>query len=398
MVEERSCGWLAKMDPAGFNVLFPDEAAHYWVLQAALLPGDTLRLLGEYPHSRYFSFTTYDPALRSADGIRDIDIRPAKGSTNPFRAGADREAERRSYAVDVVVGDRPTAPKPNTVYTGSQDGSRTSPIVTLIYRNYRQDAGYGDDGGVGLPDVAVRTAAGDTVIPDCQAPTIPETGLNDSIADAEPLVPFALVGAPEPIWRKFYNLPTSAAYFATTPTTGSVVGDTLSPLTTSTASGGFADNPDNKYLTTVVSSGAGEVAVIRGAMPTFADTYRGARRMPAGQVRYWSLCSEEFASGRFYGCLVDDQVPLRAARTFTIVVSPPGLRPSNAYRRCGIAWLPTGPAPDTVLLLRNMLAAPDFTRSIQAARYGHERDDLGRYYPTTTYRTRSQVEAWGCSR
>ena len=36
---------------------------------------------------------------------------------------------------------------------------------------------------------------------------------------------------------------------------------------------------------------AGEVLVIRAKMPKFSATYDRAERMPAGEVRFWSLCS-----------------------------------------------------------------------------------------------------------
>jgi hypothetical protein len=118
--------------------------------------------------------------------------------------------------------------------------------------------------------------------------------------------------------------------------------------------------------------------------------------MGGGELRYWSMCSEEFFSGRFYACLVDDQVPLRRDGSFTIMVSTAEQRPANARAACGIAWLPMGPAADTVLIERNMLADPRFRHSIQRARYGHEQQDLGRYYPRTRYLSTAQAEALGC--
>jgi hypothetical protein len=396
--ETRSCAWGLKVDPTGANVLFPDQAAHYWATQLPAVPGETLTLTGRFPHSRYLSFTSYDPALRSADGLSDVAIAPDPGSTNPFRVGADRQATRRSYTVHVVLGDRPTTPAPNTLYTGSTDGSRSHQAFSLIYRNYRQDAGYGDDGGSRLPDVAVTLPSGQSVpLPTCDEPTVPPNDVNDQVAAAAPPVGYpGLVGTDPPVWRKFYNLPTSAAYTVSTPYTGSAIGDTLSPATTATAPGGFADNPDNKYVATVVSSGLGDVAVIQATLPVTPQTFQGQRRMGDGQLRYWSMCSEEFASGRFYGCLVDDQVPLDHARTYTLMVSTAAHRPRNATTRCGVAWLPMGPAVDTVLLERNMLAAPGFRQSVQRARYGHEQTDLGAYYPRTRYLTVPQAQALGC--
>ena len=395
----RSCAWVAEVDPALFNVLYPDEAAHYWLLALPLLPGQSLVLHGKYPHSRYFSFTSYDLLLRSADGIHDTEIAPDPGSSNPFAPGASRTAEPRSYTVRVVRGNRPTDPAPNTLYTGAADGSHSNPVTaTVVYRDYRQDAGLDDDGGVGLPGVSLHTSLGDVPIPNCPYPGVPANSLNKTLANASltSVLP-PLVGSPTPRWRKFYNLQTSAAYALTTSLTGERIGDLLAPITTAMPKGGFADNPDNTYIATELSTSRGQVAVITGRMPTFPDTYDGRPTMMTGQLRYWSMCSEEFATTRYYGCVTDDEVPLGPDRTFTIMVSTAARRPSNATARCGIAWLPAGPAPDTIMIERNMLPDDSFIHSIQAARYGHEREDLGAYYPDTTYMTTKQAEALGCT-
>lgn len=388
-VTPRSCGWQLAVDPALLNVLYPDEAAHYWVLALPLLPGQSLELRGRYPHSRYFSFTAYDPTLRSTDGIHDTAIAPDRGSRNPFVAGASRTVKSRSYTVRVVPGKPPAKRAANTLYAGS--------LALVIYRNYRQDRGLDDDGGVGLPDIVLRAGKASIPLSNCPYPAVPPNGLNALLANAslaDVLPP--LLGSPDPQWRKFYNLPTSVGYALTTTVTGQRVGDLLAPLTTKLPKGGFADNPDNTYIATVLSTSHGEVAVLKGRMPTFPRTFEGQKQMGSGQLRYWSMCSEEFATTRYYGCVNDDEVPLGPHRTFTLMVSTAAKRPANATSECGIAWLPAGPAPDTVMIQRNMLPAPSFTQSIQAARYGQERSDLGPYYPNTTYMTQREAEALGC--
>ncbi len=394
----RSCAWLLEVDPALVNVLYPDEAAHYWLLTMPLLPGQSLVMHGRYPHSRYFSFTSYDPLLRSADGIHDTQIAPDADSGNPFLPGASRTVAKRDYTVTVKPGARPANPEPNTLYTGSADGSRSNPLLaTVIYRDYRQDKGLGNDGGVGLPSVTLHSVLGDVAVPACPYPGVPSNGLNQAIANASltsALLP--LLGTPTPVWRKFFNLPTSVGYALSTPVTGDLIGRLLAPVTTATPKGGFADNPDNTYIATELSTSLGQVAVITGRMPTFPSTYDGATTMPDGQLRYWSMCSEEFATTRYYGCVTDDEVPLGPDRRFTIMVSTAAQRPANATTACGVAWLPAGPAPDTVMIERNMLPSPSFTQSIQSARDGHEAEDLGPYYPTTRYLSRAQAEALGC--
>ena len=384
---QRNCAWTVELDPDGVNALYPDRAARYWVLDLPASPKDSLRINGIYPHARYTSLTSYDSALRSADGIPDVDIAPDRGSSNPFRTGADRAttARRRHYTVRVVMGRTPEHPARNTLYTESSDGSRQGTTFLVALRIYEPDKGLPDDGGVPLPSVTLDTPAGRAPLPNCAtAPTPGST--NQTVADA----PAPVTGSGSTtaiVWHKFYNLPTAVAD-NTEPA--------AAPATMALPKGGFADNPDNKYVSAVVSTARAPAVIIRGKLPVTPETFDRARRMPAAQLRYWSMCSNELASERFYGCLMDDQMPLAEGRHFTLVVTTAADRPANAVTRCGVAWLPAGPAPDTVLIERNMLPQATFRHSIQAARYGHEKHDLGAYYPAAHYATTAQVEKLGC--
>ncbi len=66
------------------------------------------------------------------------------------------------------------------------------------------------------------------------------------------------------------------------------------------------------------------------------------------QLRYWSMCNNEgLTSGKTTGpCLADEEVPINARREFTIVVSLPRDRPSNATDKCGVAWMNWGTTGD----------------------------------------------------
>ena len=170
--------------------------------------------------------------------------------------------------------------------------------------------------------------------------------------------------------------------------------------------GGFYSNRDTRYVLTHLSRRFGEVLVIRGKMPTFPRTYRGARRMPGGQVRFWSLCSNEGRVTTYAAdCLADRQVPLTAARRFTIVVSTTADRPRNARARCGVGWLqwpPNGEYPGGrrdygLLILRNMLASPGFDEAIQRIeRFGAEREVMGPYFPRSSYTSTRAFERREC--
>jgi hypothetical protein len=395
-----SCAWAAHLDPTAANALFPDQAASYWGVSLPAVPGETLTIRGRYPHARYMSFTSYNPALQSADGLNDQAIAPDPGSTDPFLAGASRRATHRSYTATVVFGRRPASPAPNTLYTTSADGSRTGDAFQVFYRVYRPDRGLDATGAVGLPSVTVNLPGGShTTLPACSYPAVPPNGVNTTVADASlpypPTRPYP--GTDPPTWHKFYNGLTSLAELTDNGATGaSVSGQATSAMMARTPGGGFLDNPDNKYVFTLLRPAAGSVAVIHARLPTFAQTYQGQPVMGTGQLRYWSLCSNEAATERFYACVTDDQVATDPTGSYTVVVSSAADRPPNARPACGVNWLPAGPAPDTLLIMRNMLPAPSFANSVQAARYGHEAQDLGPYFPSTSYATVATVRALGC--
>src|SRR5437867_2891076 len=95
---------LTKTDPTTVNAAYPDQAAIYYIAPYQMLPGMRLRISGLYPHARYASFNVYDVAARPLDALADVQIDPDQGSTNPFVAGANRNASARSYTAFVDFG------------------------------------------------------------------------------------------------------------------------------------------------------------------------------------------------------------------------------------------------------------------------------------------------------
>ena len=111
--------------------------------------------------------------------------------------------------------------------------------------------------------------------------------------------------------------------------------------------GGFYSNRDNAYIYAHTSRKFGEVLMLEGKLPTTPRTYEGQKRMGKGQLRYWSVCQNESrVTTRAVDCLADRQVPLRGDRRYTIVVTRPEDRPSNATRRCGVGWVDWGERGD----------------------------------------------------
>lgn len=393
----RSCGWTIVGSGSQVNVLFPDEAGTYWTSSLPMPPGGHIEINGQYPHARYTSLTTYTGQLQSIDGLNDTRIAPDAGSTNPFLPKANRRAARRDYTVKVVNARVPQGERaPNTLYTTNADGSKTGGSGTqrVWLRIYEGDKGQGRAGGVPLPQITLVNADGQrTTLPVCPNATLPDTGLTSTLANSGANVPSPVDtgrgGQDPPVWRKFVNVASSVLWAAQLD--GTVTEDTL-------PEGGFGENPDNKYIATQFTHENGQVLAFRAKAPTTPKTYDGQKRMGTGQLRYWSFCTNSQTSA-YYGCRQDDQVPLDERGRYTIVVSTAAARPRNANEACGAAWVPAGPAPQSLLIVRNMLPVASFAQAIQNAKPGTEQQTMGEYYPRGTYyATTADYERLGCAK
>ena len=400
----RNCAWEARIDPAVVNTAYPDQFANYWTLVLPATKGATLTIRGVYPHSRYMSFVSYAATLQSADGIADVEIAPDAGSDNPFLAGHARDTSLavRHYTVYVrflgPAQSRPAVRAANTLYTKNADGSKAGQAFTLIYRVYRPDALYDTDitGGVGLPSVTYNAPGGvSRTFPSCPYPEVPSNDVNRRIANAGTTNSGGTVKHPgfdPPVWHKFQNFARSLSQGLTeNGYWGTTFSDALKPAADALPNGGFADNPHNNYIFTLLSHGYGQLAVFHATLPTTPDTHPNAAVMPGGeQLRYWSMCSNDGPSQRYFGCVMDDQVTptLDGSGAYTLVVSTKADRPATVTNgSCRCVWLPWGPGGSVVLIMRNMLPDPSFANAIQRAGFGTEKQDLGTYYPSGCYLT-----------
>lgn len=373
---------LVKTDPATVNVAYPDAAAIYWASAYQTVPGMRIRIQGQFPHARYMSFNVYDQAQRPLDAIADMEIEPDAGNENPFEAGAKRTVEARDYTAFIEFGPQPEDPAdraPNTIYTGTGQNGAPNLNGTFIYRIYLPDTGRDETGGVGLPTVELQTAEGgpppESACSDFKNPTVP--GVNEQIANSNADIPVPGSFAREtPRWRKFTNFVDGQA------SNLDLNNDTTRGMG---GSGGFFSNVHNAYVSTRISRDFGEVSVTRLRAPSFPDTRSGAKKMPGGELRYFSMCQNERVSQRFIACATDDQSAVGKDGFITYVVSTPEHRPATATAECGATWIPWGPAREGVLIYRHMLPDPDFGQAIQFAEADQEADTMDDYFPTSSY-------------
>lgn len=390
------CAWQAASQVDLANVAFPDDAARYWVALVPVSPGNRVRINGRFPDARYFSFNSYDAALRPTDALADTDVLPADGAGNPFaRPGI---APGGDYTAFLRFGAVPSARAPGSFYAGSVGvGPASLPnsvLVPVIYRVYVSRAGDHLDGGVGLPLLTIEPAEGGpgATLPTCDepiAPTLggilPGTGLNQALLASDYpealALPFPTAVYP-PRSRVFYGLPDALLDIATNvaPPLAALPRDKLP----ATGGGGFLSNIHNAYISSAFARRYGSLYVMRARAPSWRG--RAGTAFAAEQLRYWSICQNEFATQRYTACRIDADTPLDADGYFTVAVSDAAQRPVFATDAEGITWLPWGPYPDGLLIYRHMLPSPSFAEAIQNVPKGSDQQTImGEYAPQVTY-------------
>jgi hypothetical protein len=407
VLDDGRCAWPVRADVDTLNIAYPDTNATYWTLTYALAPGEELELTGGFADARYTSFITYGPFGGAIDVLTDRDIVPDAGATNPFAASvppgeaSSTPGTGGRYTVR-VTGDDPTTPAgqadnvlaarrgdspppasggappptlapgqelaPPEVLLGSGEGDPDAVEGNLIYRAYLS-ADPDDPAGGGLPEVALVGADGRrTVVPTCER-TRPSARAEALTANNG-----APTGRPAPAQPVFLRPQATAA--------------NLFP------------NPDNVYIATIAAHRPGVVAVLQGIAPTTPDP-AGGRPIGSGeQLRYWSICTNEYRKPYPVShCLADREIVLGQDRTYTIVVSTREDRPATATAERGVTWLEWGSTEvDNLILLRHMLADPTFDQSAIAVPPGTlAGDTMGPFAPTGHYCSNAAFDSDGAA-
>jgi hypothetical protein len=422
--DSHTCFWGTSYTQETRNIIWPDSHTDYEVSTDTIPAGGRLVLHGQFPHSRFFSFTITSPIGVLHSFLYDVNIKPDAGSTNPFLPGANRNATHRSYTVTIVdqPDPGPGHEQPNTVYAGAA-GQPAGQAFTLAVRTYLPDKGRDFTGGAGAPAASYVAANGATSTGQAACAALQtKPGASNMININPILFPeskiqqlLTMSTSPEhpavadPVWYKYFG-PSwlLAPYYAGTSNASMIAS---LPLTAT----GLGANPANGYVFTWLDRRFGpnhdghNIAVIRGKLPTTPATYAGEAKMQGGtQLRYWSICNNQgLTSGATTGpCLADEEIPINTQRYYTIVVSLPQDRPSNATDKCGVAWMNWGTAGDgytrpdsTLILIRNLAttAHTAFPHSVQDITSPNAvKQTMGAYLPTVTYTTAAKFQKQGC--
>ena len=144
-----SCAWRLEINGSGItNAFYPDTDATYWTMPVDTTQWKQVILQGQYPQSRFFSFTTYVARGSTADSTYDINIDPDVGSRNPFRRGSS--GQQHNYTVNVG------GPSGQANHVNFGD----TRLAWIVYRIYVADRGLDPMAGVPLPAVTLVDANG----------------------------------------------------------------------------------------------------------------------------------------------------------------------------------------------------------------------------------------------
>ncbi len=374
------CAWATRADEEVQNIAYPDTAATYWGIGYALAPGEEVELAWTPPAARYSSFITYGPYGGAIDVLTDGDVEVGADGTGVVRiTGAEPQTEagdapnvlaaKRGAVAPEASGGAPAptmppgeeAPVPEGLLgSGAADGSDPDVVGgTVLYRVYLS-ADEDDPAGGPLPAATVVGADGSrTTVPTCPDP------------------------GPSPRARELAE--------ANGPPTDREAPSQPIFIRPEAGAANLFPNPDNVYIATIAFHRPGVVAVVTGRAPTFG---------PHGQVRYWSLCTNEYRKPYPVShCVADEDVVVAADGTYTFVISTPGDRPATATAEHGVTWLEWGSTEhDDLLLMRHMLADPAFAESATNVPPGVlARDSMGPYAPEGRYCTAAAFDADGAA-
>lgn len=351
--------WMAMPGDFRLTPAFPDTASRYdlFVFQPETGDFDALKVTGDFPYARYFSFNLYDyQAATDFDALADKDIVPDEGVVNPFRIGVNRQASNRSYTLWLIKEGTPFPDEAVNVLTYPPDIEK----ITLMTRVYRPDEGKDSLGGVPHPELqAVKLDGSRAVMPNIGA----------DIKDLRKKLDMFLM---------------NSDLISTWKILKDYTGESIVFFRISDA--GLFPNAHNEYIMSPLEDHtSAKIAVINlKKVPTFEDTYTGKPLEGGKEVRYWSFCIGGLGETGTPDCLCDDQVQKNGDGSVTIIIAPFYLK--KDIEAAGLNYMRWGLVYKPIIIHRHMMARDNFEGSIgQVVAIGRppEEDNRNRRYLET---------------
>lgn len=406
-----ACGWVLGQNPQATD--YPsgwiDLQAGYWSfsLSTSFPVGTTVRIQGQYPEARFFSFDVEEGVGEDVDYREDYRIAPYTGSQSPFSGPASYDASIApggTYTAYLVFGPKPAQSARNTMYVDTStfpSGVKKVLVLLRIYNN-PPSLPIASSGGYPLPTLTVLTAQGEMPISSFQPGTTSCVNTNNeeiAIATAfgeylsqlyaTPLAPDPIPPQPVPAAPPFYI---------------------YRPTDTSTGSN-LTINADAQYGFWQLSQTLGDLVYLRALVPTYV-TQPGVGAQPYSsddnaQLRHWAVCSNgvgplisglgaittllALSNSGTYACVEDYNATIDRDGYFNVIISIPGKKPAASLLAQGYDWLTYGNTHIGVPIYRQMLPSPGYSQAManvpNSAAYvaALSAQVLGSYMPQATY-------------
>jgi hypothetical protein len=331
---------------------FAQECSHLWVKDLAISPpgpkgfvGDTYaayglmgyrnvknlgwHVSGKFPKARFMSIETYTTDKKKQyDVLFDYKFPASIGSQNPFVEGVPMNTPNRDFEVDLIphVGK---STDPNIVHI-----SPTEKVIAVYYRIY-------------VPSEHVTVTEDD----------LPKLKAYD-VTTGQPMnCPEPVTVAFAPNWPQLITkvIPTKKKFEFES------VKDTF--FASAANNGNNAAIRDYRVGMNKVRS---NMVVVKFKAPTFFDNFSGTGPFQeTGDVRYWSLCTQNIVKGHTLNCLADYLAKVDSAGVVTVVVGK-GDDVKEAVLARGYNFLEDkrkSDQPVLQLIYRNMLPNTDFEKT-----------------------------------
>lgn len=246
----------------------PDSAANYFTYSFTRKKGDKtiIKLKGEFPYARYFSYNIYDKDERTSLGsVVDADIIPVEGHVNPFQALV--QSDLRSYEIIIAPNNVNTEEYNNVL---SFDDKIEN--ITVMIRVYMPEVDV--YGNVGYPEMEAFDGESGDVMP---IPSPLELDFNAFNGVINRIAGFL------PITQLLKN-PDSTYFFKF-------------------SGAGLFQNFDNTYLFTPIELVQNRVLLLRFIPPAYAT---GLESIPTADVRFFSLGLGDYKTYN-YKTMIDEK-------------------------------------------------------------------------------------------
>jgi hypothetical protein len=365
---EPACTWVDSAGSGDFRYGDIDLDAYYYSALVRRPDANStvrLKIEGQYPAARYFSFIAYRGAASAVvDSLTDYQIVPDAGSASPYADMLHLDpatAAGGHYTIQIVYSAKPSNPAPNTLYL--DPALLNGRNALLIYRIYNPFPGVTDPStaDVPLPQILMETDQGDVPVA-ANSASLYCAYWQSTVEQGGPLI-ISTVSLLADFGFPTRWTPQFALYHPNDAPLG-------------------ARNVDNQYMGAAVSRTRADLVLMRARAPT----YTGQPGVEP-QMRHWSVC-ENNAVGQTFDCVEDSEVAVDADGFFNIVMSSSSKKPATATHDYGFDWLDFGDngAPQTgVIIYRQQLDSPDFAQSMAAVGDGDPATVMGDYDPQLTY-------------